>query len=59
MELDVTAGTFNESRLLRGNALAEAEAWVKDKSLCYQDLEFRFVIFTLTGRRHCKNQSLI
>jgi AAA-like domain/GUN4-like len=36
----VLAGKQDESRLLRGNALAEAEAWTKDKSLGFQDLEF-------------------
>jgi hypothetical protein len=36
----VLAGKQDESRLLRGNALAEAEAWAKDKSLGFQDLEF-------------------
>ncbi|MEH2142853.1 AAA-like domain-containing protein [Nostoc sp.] len=30
----------DDSRLLRGNALVEAEAWAKDKSLGFQDLEF-------------------
>ncbi|MEI1377653.1 AAA-like domain-containing protein [Nostoc sp. UHCC 0926] len=30
----------DESRLLRGKALVEAEVWAKDKSLGFQDLEF-------------------
>ncbi|WP_410175172.1 GUN4 domain-containing protein [Nodularia spumigena] len=30
----------DESRLLRGNALVEAESWAKDKSLGYQDKDF-------------------
>ncbi|MEH2398571.1 AAA-like domain-containing protein [Nostoc sp.] len=30
----------DDSRLLRGNALVEAEAWAKDKNLGFQDLEF-------------------
>jgi hypothetical protein len=36
----VLTGKQDESRLLRGNALVEAEAWAKDKSLGFQDLEF-------------------
>ncbi|BAZ13524.1 TPR repeat-containing protein [Calothrix sp. NIES-4071] len=36
----ILAEKQDESRLLRGNALAEAETWAKDKSLGYQDLEF-------------------
>ena len=30
----------DESRLLRGNALVEAEVWAKNKSLGFQDLDF-------------------
>lgn len=36
----VLAGKQDDSRLLRGNALVEAETWAKDKSLGFQDLEF-------------------
>ncbi|MHC5719876.1 MAG: AAA-like domain-containing protein, partial [Nostoc sp.] len=36
----ILSGKQDESRLLRGNALAEAEAWAKNKSLGFQDLEF-------------------
>ncbi|NJM18372.1 MAG: hypothetical protein HC907_06500 [Richelia sp. SM1_7_0] len=36
----VLAEQQDESRLLRGNALVEAEAWAKDKSLGFQDKEF-------------------
>ncbi|MEO0843834.1 MAG: AAA-like domain-containing protein, partial [Cyanobacteria bacterium J06643_5] len=36
----VLAEKQDDSWLLRGNALAEAEAWAKDKSLGFQDLEF-------------------
>jgi hypothetical protein len=34
------SGKQDKSRLLRGEALAEAETWVKDKSLGYEDREF-------------------
>ncbi|MEH2367335.1 AAA-like domain-containing protein [Nostoc sp.] len=36
----ILSGKQDESRLLRENALVEAETWAKDKSLGYQDLEF-------------------
>ncbi|MDZ7956242.1 AAA-like domain-containing protein [Nostoc sp. DedQUE09] len=36
----VLSGKQDESRLLRENALVEAETWAKDKSLGFQDLEF-------------------
>ena len=36
----VLAGKQDNSWLLRGSALAQAEAWAKDKSLGFQDLEF-------------------
>ncbi|MEH1859344.1 MAG: AAA-like domain-containing protein [Nostoc sp.] len=36
----ILSGKQDESRLLRGNALVEAEAWAKDKSLSFQDGEF-------------------
>ncbi|NJN11305.1 MAG: hypothetical protein HC815_26360 [Richelia sp. RM1_1_1] len=36
----VLAGKQDESRLLRGNALVEAETWAKNKSLGFQDKEF-------------------
>ena len=36
----ILSGKQDESRLLRENALAEASAWAKDKSLGFQDLEF-------------------
>lgn len=38
----VASGRADESRLLRGQALVEAEVWIKDKgkSLGYQDLDF-------------------
>ncbi|MEH2180508.1 AAA-like domain-containing protein [Nostoc sp.] len=36
----ILSGKQDDSRLLRENALAEAEAWAKDKSLGFQDLEF-------------------
>jgi hypothetical protein len=36
----ILSGKQDESRLLRGNALVEAEVWAKDKSLGFQDLEF-------------------
>ncbi|MEH2335950.1 AAA-like domain-containing protein [Nostoc sp.] len=36
----ILSGKQDDSRLLRKNALAEAEAWAKDKSLGFQDLEF-------------------
>ena len=34
------SGKQDKSRLLRGESLAEAEVWVKDKSLGYEDREF-------------------
>jgi len=34
------SGKQDKSRLLRGEALAEAEVWVKDKSLGFEDREF-------------------
>jgi len=34
------SGKEDKSRLLRGEALAEAEVWVKDKSLGFEDREF-------------------
>jgi hypothetical protein len=34
------SGKNDNSRLLRGEALAEAEAWVKDKNLGFEDREF-------------------
>ncbi|MFW9262804.1 AAA-like domain-containing protein [Nostoc sp. CALU 546] len=36
----ILSGKQDESRLLRENALAEADAWAKNKSLGFQDLEF-------------------
>ena len=36
----ILAEKQDDSWLLRGNALAEAEAWARDKSLGFQDLEF-------------------
>ncbi|QMS86161.1 AAA-like domain-containing protein (plasmid) [Nostoc edaphicum CCNP1411] len=36
----ILSGKQDESRLLRGKALVEAETWAKDKSLGFQDLEF-------------------
>lgn len=36
----ILSGKQDDSRLLRENALAEAEAWAKNKSLGFQDLEF-------------------
>ncbi|MDB9318316.1 AAA-like domain-containing protein [Nodularia spumigena] len=36
----ILSGQKDESRLLRGNALVEAESWAKDKSLGYQDKDF-------------------
>ncbi|MEH1991824.1 AAA-like domain-containing protein [Nostoc sp.] len=36
----ILSGKQDESRLLRGKALVEAESWAKDKSLGFQDLEF-------------------
>ncbi|EKF05425.1 GUN4 domain-containing protein [Tolypothrix sp. PCC 7601] len=36
----VASGGKDTSRLLRGKALEEAEVWVKDKSLSYQDKQF-------------------
>ncbi|MEO0969450.1 MAG: AAA-like domain-containing protein, partial [Cyanobacteria bacterium J06639_18] len=36
----VISGGKDESRLLRGNALADAEEWAKDKNLSYQDKQF-------------------
>ncbi|MBW4599878.1 MAG: AAA-like domain-containing protein [Calothrix sp. FI2-JRJ7] len=36
----VASGCVDESRLLRGNALLDAEQWVKDKNLSYQDKQF-------------------
>ena len=36
----VASGFLDESRLLRGNALKDAEEWGKDKNLSYQDKQF-------------------
>ncbi|NEU75853.1 hypothetical protein PI95_025670 [Hassallia byssoidea VB512170] len=36
----VASGCVDESRLLRGNALKDAEEWGKDKNLSYQDKQF-------------------
>ncbi|MCF2147551.1 AAA-like domain-containing protein [Desmonostoc muscorum LEGE 12446] len=36
----ILSGKQDDSRLLREKALAEAEAWAKNKSLGFQDLEF-------------------
>ena len=36
----ILSGKQDDSRLLRGKALVEAEAWAKNKSLGFQDLEF-------------------
>ncbi|WP_414544171.1 AAA-like domain-containing protein [Nostoc sp. CCY0012] len=36
----VASGGVDDSRLLRGKALEEAEAWAKDKNLSYQDKQF-------------------
>ncbi|MBD2511863.1 AAA-like domain-containing protein, partial [Nostoc muscorum FACHB-395] len=36
----VAAGGADESRLLRGKALQEAEEWARDKSLGYQDKQY-------------------
>ena len=36
----VASGNQDESRLLRGNALVDAEEWAKDKNLSYQDKQF-------------------
>ena len=36
----LSSGKQDKSRLLRGEALAEAETWVKDKSLGFEDREF-------------------
>ena len=36
----VASGSKDESRLLRGKALAGAEKWAKDKNLSYQDKQF-------------------
>ncbi|MCC5666525.1 AAA-like domain-containing protein [Nostoc sp. CHAB 5784] len=36
----ILSGTQDESRLLRGQALVEAESWAKGKSLSFQDGEF-------------------
>lgn len=36
----VTSGGTDESRLLRGNALQEAEEWARDKNLGYQDKQY-------------------
>ncbi|QLE52604.1 hypothetical protein FD724_31900 (plasmid) [Nostoc sp. C057] len=36
----VASGGTDESRLLRGNALQEAEQWARDKNLSYQDKQF-------------------
>jgi len=36
----VASGGTDESRLLRGKALQEAELWARDKSLSYQDRQF-------------------
>ncbi len=36
----ILSGKQDDSRLLRENALAEADAWAKNKSLGFQDLEF-------------------
>ncbi|WP_063800850.1 AAA-like domain-containing protein [Mastigocoleus testarum] len=36
----VASGGKDESRLLRGKALADADKWAKDKNLSYQDKQF-------------------
>ena len=36
----VASGGKDQSRLLRGQALADAEEWAKDKNLSYQDKQF-------------------
>ncbi|MBE9200678.1 MULTISPECIES: AAA-like domain-containing protein [unclassified Nodularia (in: cyanobacteria)] len=36
----VASGFVDDSRLLRGKALQEAEAWARDKNLSYQDKQF-------------------
>jgi hypothetical protein len=36
----VASGCIDESRLLRGNTLKDAEEWGKDKNLSYQDKQF-------------------
>jgi hypothetical protein len=36
----VASGGVDDSRLLRGKALEEAEAWARDKNLSYQDKQF-------------------
>ncbi len=36
----VASGCKDESRLLRGKALVDAEEWAKDKNLSYQDKQF-------------------
>ncbi|MFN6540419.1 MAG: AAA-like domain-containing protein [Nostoc sp. EkiNYC01] len=36
----VASGGVDESRLLRGKALEEAEEWAKDKNLSYQDRQY-------------------
>jgi hypothetical protein len=36
----VASGFVDESRLLRGNALKDAEEWGRDKNLSYQDKQF-------------------
>lgn len=36
----VASGGADDSRLLRGNALQEAEEWAKDKNLSYQDKQY-------------------
>jgi AAA-like domain/GUN4-like len=36
----VASGFIDESRLLRGNALRDAEEWGRDKNLSYQDKQF-------------------
>ncbi|WP_082830178.1 AAA-like domain-containing protein [Nodularia spumigena] len=36
----ILSGSQDESRLLRGNALVEAEIWKQDKNLSFQDEEF-------------------
>ena len=36
----VTSGSVDESRLLRGKALQEAEEWARDKNLSYQDKQY-------------------
>ena len=36
----VASGSQDESRLLRGKALVDAEYWAKDKNLSYQDKQF-------------------